>query len=144
MCTTPLCIKLRCSSELTHVSRCHAALGACRFLVLSDDTASSSSYIASKDRVAVTWKGRAWKEGVVAYFTVLSLPLLGGTEKNYWKPQSWHAASGPRSEPGASRIRRGFLITWTRNSVRVSVEFMSDDKSSFGNFATSRNPCTPS
>jgi hypothetical protein len=45
---------------------------------------------------------RTWKEVDMAYFTVLSQHLPGGTEENHEKPQSGLLVAGPRYEPRIS------------------------------------------
>jgi hypothetical protein len=60
----------------------------------------------------------------MSQFKVLSWNLPGRTEENYEKPQSEYLVSGPRFEPGISRIR----------SRRVSHSTaMFDSRTSFAN-----------
>jgi hypothetical protein len=46
---------------------------------------------------------RVWKEAVVAYFKVISRHLPGGTDENQ-EIFIQDSRSGPRFEPGTSRI----------------------------------------
>jgi hypothetical protein len=53
--------------------------------------------------MAVNELERMWKEAVMVKFKVLYQHLPGGTEENQ-EPQSAQPVSGPRFEPGTSRI----------------------------------------
>jgi hypothetical protein len=54
-------------------------------------------------------------------FKALPRHLPGGTEEVYEKPQSGLPVSGPRFEPGTSRIQTGVLTTRPRRLLKLLV-----------------------